>query len=82
MLSQVALGSGAPHIRLRIAMRGTKAFIDVEKEEVSVTYERDEQQAPDDAPVHGGEGDPLGEGVSEATDEDQEDADDQGAQGS
>ena len=47
-----------------------------------MTYERDERQAPDDAPVHGGEGDPLGEGVAEATDEDQEDANDRGGRDS
>lgn len=82
MLSHVPPRSIALHIRLRAPRRGTKAFIDTEKEEVSVTYERDERQAPDDAPVHGGEGDPLGEGVAEATDEDQEDANDRGGRDS
>ncbi len=82
MLSHVPHSSIAPHPRLLIARWGTKAFIDARKEEVAVTYERDERQAPDDAPIHGGEGDPHGEGVAEATDKDQEDENDQGSEGS
>ena len=64
-------------VRLPEARRGNEACVAAQKKkEVMVTNEREEKQAPDEGPVHGGEGDPLGEGVAEATDEDESDSKD------